>query len=140
MSFVVVGALAGAFMGGGVVGAWAAWWAHRRTALSAWNFYLLSPVAVAAWAAVLLARRVELLPVVALLVSASLVGASVARRFRLAALGAGGELREYERARRMLWTPRSPRHPGQPVARTRIESQGELVRERSWPPGEPFVP
>src|SRR3954470_24177864 len=115
MSFVVVGALAGAFVGGGAVGVWAAWWAHRRTALSAWNFYLMAPVALAAWAAVLLARRVELLPVVALLISASLVGASLARRFQLAALGAGGELREYERARRMLWTSHSPCHPGQPV-------------------------
>ena len=53
----------------------------------------------------------------------------------MVALGAGGELREYELARRMLWQPRS--HGGERAA---IASQGELVRTREWPAGEPFVP
>ena len=42
MSVVFVGALAGAFVAGGSLGAIGAWWAHRRTRLSAWNFYALA--------------------------------------------------------------------------------------------------
>ena len=64
-----------------------------------------------------------------------------ARRYRLAALGAGGELREFELARHSLRTAlgrerrearRRERAQGH---RTRIAGQGELVRERGWPVG-----
>jgi hypothetical protein len=64
---------------------------------------------------------------------------------RLAALGAGGELREFERARVMAWSlPRARERAGRAGRRergerTRIVGQGELVRERAWPAGEPFV-
>jgi hypothetical protein len=137
-----MGALAGAFCGGGAFGAGAAWWAYRRTRLSAWNFYLAVPLALAGWLLVALTRRLELLPVAGLLGAASVAGASVARRLRLSALGAGGELREFERSRRMLWsTLRDRRQSPQGAAvRSRIESQGELVRRRDWPPSEAFVP
>src|SRR3954454_922776 len=127
-----MGALAGAFVVGGGLGAAAAWWAHRRTRLSAWNFYAAAPLALLGWLAALITRRVELVPMVGFFGSGSVVAASVARRYRLSALGAGGELREFERSRRMLWT--ATRERGRADAqlrrgrgeRTRIEGQGEL--------------
>src|SRR3954454_10826045 len=133
-----MGALAGAFVVGGGLGAAAAWWAHRRTRLSAWNFYAAAPLALLGWLAALATRQIELLPVVGLFGSAAVVAASVARRYRLSALGAGGELREFERSRRMLWTAARARGraaaqlPPRRRERTRIEGQGELVRERDW--------
>src|SRR4051794_2474616 len=99
-----MGALAGAFLAGGGVGAAAAWWAHRRTRPSAGDFYAVAPLGLMCWLVVLATRRIELLPVVGFFGSASVVAASVARRYRLSALGAGGELREFERSRRMFWT------------------------------------
>jgi hypothetical protein len=114
--------------------------------LSAWNLYVLAPLGLAAWLGALAARRFELLPVAGLLASAGVVAAALARRHRLAALGAGGELREFERSRRMAWTAlRFPDRADRAERRARgerthIASQGELVRERAWPPGEPFVP
>jgi type IV secretory system conjugative DNA transfer VirD4/TraG family protein/helicase HerA-like protein len=140
-----MGALAAALTVGGGLGALGAWWAHRRTRLSAWNLYPLAPLSVAAWLAVIVARRAELLPAAALLCSAGVVGAVMARRYRLAALGAGGELREFERARVMAWSlPRARERAGRAGRRergerTRIVGQGELVRERAWPAGEPLV-
>jgi len=65
--------------------------------------------------------------------------AVLGRRWRVAALGAGGELREHERARVMAWTALRSRRPrrGVPGAssaeRVYIAGQGELVRERCWP-------
>src|SRR4051812_25434896 len=141
-----MGALAGAFVAGGALGGGVAWWAHRRTRLSAWNFYAAALLALLAWLAALLMRRVELLPVVGFFGSASVLAASMSRRYRLSALGAGGELRGVQRSRRMLWAvarergragaQRRPRRG----ERTRIEGQGELVRERAWPERERFVP
>jgi hypothetical protein len=104
MSVLLMGAPAGALTVGGGLGAVGAWWAHRRTRLSAWNLYPLAPLAVAAWLAVIAARRVELLPGAGLLCAAGVAAAVRARRYRLAALGAGGELREFERARVMAWS------------------------------------
>src|SRR4051812_35916627 len=141
-----MGALAGALVAGGGLGAGGAWWAHRRTRLSAWNFYAVAPLALVAWLATLPTRQIELLPVVGCFGSASVVAASVARRYRLSALGAGGELREFERSRRMLWTAaRECKHAGTQSRpgrgeRTRIEGQGGLVRERDWPGGGGVVP
>lgn len=68
---------------------------------------------------------------------ASSAAASAARRWRLGALGAGGELRQFERARRMVWQPRLTSRPGQ---RSYIAGQGELVRERAWPASVPALP
>ncbi len=147
MSVLLVGALVGAFCGGGVLGAVAAWWAHRRTrAVGAQSVRAGAPLGLLLWLGALALRRPELLPLGALVVAAGLTAAVSARRYRLAALGAGGELREFELARHSLPTAlgrerrvarRRERAAGH---RTRIAGQGELVRERGWPVGEPFVP
>lgn len=146
MSVVLVGALAGAFIAGGCSGAAGAWWAHRRTRLSAWNLYPLAPAGLGLWALALIVRAPVLLIAAALVFSGGLAAASLARRWRLAALGAGGELREFERSRVMAW---SLLRPGSRVRRAahsrrgervRIAGQGELVRERAWPEDEPSVP
>jgi hypothetical protein len=59
------------------------------------------------------------------------------RRWRLADLGAGEELRRYEQARRWIWQPAPPRRDGE---RVYIATQGEIVHERTWPAREPYVP
>src|SRR5690349_7274476 len=134
-----MGALAGAFLGGGVAGAAGAWWTHRRTRLSAWNLYALAPLGLLAWVLALVTQRLELLPIAGAVAAAGMVSASLARRYRLAALGATGELRDFEGSRVMAWTALRDRRR-RSAERTRIATQGELVRERSWPDDEPFVP
>jgi TraM recognition site of TraD and TraG len=112
-----------------VGGAGAAFLAHRRTGLSARNWYLLAAVSAGAVAAAVVLRAAAVLLAV---LGAAFVAAAVAsicgRRWRLTALGAAGELREYELARRMLWRRRS-----EDEARTHIATQGELVVRRQWP-------
>src|SRR3954452_19106172 len=131
---------------GAAIGAAVAWWLHRRTRLAAWNLYFAAAIAGRLWGAGLATRSLGLIAVAAPLVSASLSAAAVARRLRLAALGAGGELREFERARQSLWAILGPQGRAASAARrergerTRIVGQGELVRERGWPQGEPFMP
>jgi hypothetical protein len=142
----LVGALAGAFTAGGALGAAVAWWAHRRTRLAAWNLYLLAPLGLAAWIAALVTRHVELLLVAAPIAAGGIAAGALARRYHLAALGAGGELREFEQARHGAWTAMRPgqreRRAEQRARgeRTWIAGQGELVRERGWPDEEPCVP
>src|SRR4051794_30951960 len=104
MRMLGVGALAGALVAGGGVGMAMAGWLHRRTQLSAWNLYLLAPVAALAWGLALAARSVAVAVAAAASLGVALAAAARARRLRLAALGAGGELREFERSRRMVWT------------------------------------
>ena len=146
MSVVFVGALTLAFAVGSGAGAAGAWWAHRRTRLSAWNLYALVPVGLGAWCGALVSREPAPLIVAAALMSFSLVSASIARRYRLSALGAGGELREFERSRRMVWAAlradERRRRQGQRARgeQTRIAGQGELVRRREWPVDEPAIP
>ncbi len=146
MSVVFVGALTLAFAVGSGAGAAGAWWAHRRTRLSAWNLYVLVPVGLCAWSGALALRAPEFIVAAAALVSFSLVSASIARRYRLSALGAGGELREFERSRRMAWTAlraderRRRQQQRTRGERTRIAGQGEVVRRREWPADEPAIP
>jgi hypothetical protein len=106
----------------GVCGIGGAWLLRRRTTLSAQNLYvpativvLLIVVAIAVrwWDAVLV-----LLPVGAPWV----VGAVTGRRWRLADLGAGEELRNHELARRWIWQPAPERASGE---RKYLRSQGE---------------
>ena len=131
---------------GAIVGAAGAWWLHRRSRLSAMNVYLLAPVGVATFVVALATFQGALVAAAAPLAVVGVVGATVARRLRLAALGAGGELREFEQAREMLWTTLAPRTRAQRREvrgrgdRTYIAGQGELVRERGWPAGEPHFP
>jgi hypothetical protein len=141
-----MGALAAAFIGGAVAGGAGAWWTHRRTRLAAWNLYALAPLGLAAWIGALLVGQAVLLPVALGLVSAGAVAAAVARRYRLWALGAGGELRDLERSRVGVWAALGAGERARRVRerargeRTWIAGQGEVVRDRAWPPGEPFVP
>lgn len=115
-------------LGAAVFGIGVAWWMHRRTTLSAWNLYLAWMLTVPA--AVTVARSGGRPAAAAIVVIAFVTGAAAAaRRWRLGSLGAGGELRQYERSRRMVWR----RRPATPGRRTRIEGQGELVRDRAWP-------
>ena len=116
-------------------GAGLAWWMHRRSGLSPRNLYLAAATSVLVLAAALDTGEPIAATAAATCVCATLVAAIVGRRLRLAALGAGGELREYELSRRMLWQSRS--RTGE---RTAIATQGELVRRRPWPASEPFVP
>src|SRR4051794_33079623 len=125
MRMLGVGALAGALVAGGGLGVAMAWWLHRRTRLSAWNLYLLAPVAALAWELALATRSVAAAVSAAALLGGTVAAAVKARRLRLAALGAGGELREFEHSRRMVWTAvgRSARRD-----RARDRSRGERTR------------
>src|SRR3954447_21162344 len=100
MRMSVVGAVAGAFVSGVGGGAGLAWWLHRRTHLSPWNLYLLVAPAVGVWGLALVSSGPRL--VMAVPVAGTVSAAAKARRLRLAALGAGGELREFERSRTMV--------------------------------------
>jgi hypothetical protein len=136
----------GAIAAGAIVGAAGAWWLHRRSRLSPVNVYVLAPIGVAAFAVAVATFQSALVAATSPLAAAGVVGAVVARRLRLAALGAGGELREFEQARMMLWTALAPgarqrRHVVRERGdRTYIAGQGELIRERGWPVEEPHVP
>jgi hypothetical protein len=130
---VVSGTLAGIGLSGvtvaAVVGAVAAWWLHRRTQLSAVNFYLAWAAAVVALVAAVASQQIAVMVVAGIVLDAATVAVALARRWRLAALGAGGELRQHELARRMVWQP-APLSRGE---RVQIAGQGELIRERPWP-------
>ena len=146
MSIWIVGALVGGFTGGGALGATGAWWLHRRTRVSGRGLYALAPLMLTFWVAALLSRRLELVVVAAPFIAGGVAAAATARRRRLAALGAGGELREFELARVSLLQVISAgeraarRQRAARGERTRIGPQGELLRERAWPRSEPFVP
>jgi hypothetical protein len=132
----MIPAVAAAVIGAGVsaaAGAAVAWWAHRRTRLSPWNAYLSwgACVALTVGAAGLRAPAALALAICALI--AATTAAVVSRRWHLAALGAGGELRDHERARMMAWTALRRRRRRRDAERVWIAGQGELVRERAWP-------
>jgi hypothetical protein len=119
----------------GALGLLGAWLLRRRTTLSVKNLYLAAgltglalvvSVAVRAWSAVL---------VLAPIAAPALAGASSGRRWRLADLGAGEELRQHELSRRWMWQPAPERRPGE---RRYIASQG--VHERPWPDDVEYVP
>ena len=120
----------------GAAGVGAVWVMRRRTMLSIRNLYLAAAMAVSICGLVAAGGRWVALLVLAPVASAPVAGAIVGRRWRLADLGAGEELRQHELARRWIWERRDrPR----PQERTYIRSQGEIVRERPWPKHEPFV-
>ncbi len=114
----------------GAAGVTGAWLMRRRSSLSARNLYLpaalsglvvMGAIAADAWTALAV-----LLPISAPWIA----GSAVARRWRLADLGAGEELRNHELERRWIWQPAPDRAAGE---RRYLRSQGELVRERAWP-------
>jgi dihydropteroate synthase len=109
---------------------------HRYTQLSLANVYwLLGVDAIVTAAAVAVGNGLATsVCVIALVSLAAMV--LTGRRRRLQALGGGGELREYELARRRLWQPAPRRAPGE---RVRLGGQGEVVREKPWSEHVPYV-
>ncbi len=136
----LMAALLAAIAGGGSV----AWWLHRRTRVSPHCLYLAALAGPVALIAALASRQALAVGRCGAVDAGDDDGAALGRRWRLAALGAGGELREFEQARIALWRAlarRARAHDGAGrVERTYIASQGELIRERAWPADEPFVP
>jgi hypothetical protein len=115
-------------------GAGLAWWIHRRTRLSPRNAYLAWAACVPLAAAAAAAGEPSAFVAALALLLAATTAAVLGRRWRVAALGAGGELRDHERARVMAWTALRERiRHGKPQERVFIATQGELVRVRGWP-------
>jgi hypothetical protein len=110
---------------------------RRRTTLSVRNLYLAAALATALLGAAVILRLWPAVMIAAPATALPVTGALVGRRWRLADLGAGEELRDHELARRWIWQPSPRRQPGE---RVYIRSQGEIVRERPWPEHEPYVP
>lgn len=134
---IALAASLAAFWAFAAVGAAGAWCMRRRTTLSVRNFYLVAAAAGLVCALALVARRWNALLVLAPVAAAPITGALLGRRWRLTDLGAGEELREHELARRWAWQPAPRRRAGE---RVYIRSQGEIIHERPWPEGEPYVP
>src|SRR4051794_368148 len=155
----VAAAITGAMaLVGAVAGAGVAWWMHRRTNLSPRNVYFAWALSVAVAAG---SARLRQPLAFAAAVAGGGAGAGAAGGARPArggagggavgavagggggggGWGAGGELREFELARVMAWSPQrrlSSRDPG--GQRVYIASQGQLVRERGWPDGVRGLP
>jgi len=110
---------------------------RRRTTLSIRNLYAPAAVGMLAFAAAAIARAWTVEMIVLPLAAPWVAGGISGRRWRIADLGAGDELRAHERARRWAWQPAPARSPGE---RKYLRSQGELVHERPWPARIPFVP
>ena len=92
-------------LAGVVAGGVAGWWLCRRTDLSPRNAYIAFGLALPGPVLAVAAREPAAVIAGVGVVVATLVAAVVARGNRVAALGAGGELRSFELARRMLWQP-----------------------------------
>jgi TraM recognition site of TraD and TraG len=105
--------------------------------LSAKNVYATGAGAAVMCGVAVLARWWDALLILAPLAAAPATGAFLGRRWRLADLGAGEELREHELSRRWIWQPAPQRRAGE---RLYIRSQGEIVHQRPWPEHEPYVP
>ena len=115
-------------------GATLAWYAHRRTRLSPRNLYLLWIGAVCLIVVAASSRQLLLTAVALTVLLFATTSAVAARRWHVSALGAGGELRDFERSRLMIWSAVRARSDSQrSEERVRIAGQGELVRERDWP-------
>jgi len=114
-----------------IAGAAGAWWLHRRSSLSALNVYLLAAVCGAAFLGALATFEGALIAATGPLAAAGVAGAAVARRLRVAALGAGGELREFEQARAMLWTAIAPARRGRGRELRRQSARARRRRRRA---------
>jgi hypothetical protein len=128
---LLLGSTAAAGLASGA-GAGVAWWMHRRTTLSPRNLYAAAAITTGALPLAIASGRAAVLAAALAGQAGTATAAVVGRRQRRTALGAGGELREYERARLSLG--RWMREPGAGRReRTYIGGEGELVRERAWP-------
>jgi energy-coupling factor transporter ATP-binding protein EcfA2 len=120
--------------GGGLIGAW---WLRRSSRLSIRNLYLPALLLSAGTLIALAVRDWTVAAVLAPLTASVLAASVTGRRWRLADLGAGEELRSHELERRWIWQPAPHRKDGE---RVRLVGQGELVRDRPWPAGLAYVP
>ena len=129
----VAAAITGAMaLAGAVAGAGVAWWMHRRTNLSPRNVYLAWALSVAVAAGSAGLRQPLAFAGALVLVLGVTVAAVLARRWRVGALGAGGELREFELARVMAWSPQrrlSSRERGRAAGLHRFAG---AVGARAW--------
>ena len=121
----------------GALGALAAWLLRRRSTLSVKNLYLTAALIGSAFGLSVALRACAAVLVLAPICALVLAGALSGRRWRLADLGAGEELRQHELSRRWVWQPAPDRRPGE---RMYIASQGEIVHERPWPDDVEYVP
>jgi TraM recognition site of TraD and TraG/Type IV secretion-system coupling protein DNA-binding domain len=121
----------------GTLGAVCAWVMRRYSTLSVRNTYPPAIVSAGALALALWLKAWPLVIVTAPVTSFCLSAALCGRRWRLADLGAGEELRAHERDRRWIWQPAPVRRPGE---RIYLRSQGELVHRRPWPKHVHYVP
>jgi hypothetical protein len=121
----------------GTLGALCAWMMRRYSTLSVRNAYPPALVSAGALALAVWLKAWSLVSVTAPVTSFCLSASLCGRRWRLADLGAGEELRAHERERRWIWQPAPARRPGE---RIYLRSQGELVHRRPWPKHVHYVP
>jgi energy-coupling factor transporter ATP-binding protein EcfA2 len=109
---------------------------HRRTLLGARNLYAALAVLVVLFAATVMLGDRSNLPwlAIALVVVGSM--ALDAGRRRSHALGAGGEIRQHELARRWVWQRRPRRAPGERVF---LGPQDEVVHILPWSTDQAYV-
>src|SRR5450755_4064561 len=121
----------------GVLGILGAWLLRRQTTLSVKNLYVAAVLVGLAFGASVAARAWSAVLVLAPLAAPALTGAASGRRWRLADLGPGEELRQHELSRRWVWQPAPSRRAGE---RMYIASQGEIIHKRPWPDDVEYVP
>ena len=112
---IALGVSVSAFWICAAVGAGGAWLMRRRTMLSVRNLYLAAAVGALVCGAAVLMRWWGSLLVLGPLAASPSTGALLGRRWRLADLGAGEELRDHELARRWAWQPAPARRTGERV-------------------------
>ena len=89
----------------GVLGMLGAWLLRRHSTLSVKNLYVVAVLVGSALAVSVAARAWSAVLILAPLGAPALAGAASGRRWRLADLGAGEELRQHELSRRWVWQP-----------------------------------
>ena len=115
----------------GTLGAVCAWTMRRYSTLSVRNTYPPAIVSAGALALAVWLKAWPLVIVTAPVTSFCLSAALCGRRWRLADLGAGEELRDHELARRWIWQPAPVRRSE--GERLYLRSQGELVHDARGP-------
>jgi energy-coupling factor transporter ATP-binding protein EcfA2 len=119
-----------------LLGQLAAWLVHKYTLLGAFNLYPVLALAVVILAAAV-ALQIPTLTIAAVIAVVSIAATTViAGRWRMHALGAGGDLRAHELARRWIWQQAPLRTPGE---RLYLDRQGEIVHRKPWSERVPYV-
>jgi hypothetical protein len=108
----------------------------RRSLLSVYNVYLLVAFSVLVLGAGVGLSNSTVIDAGAVLLLVTGAMALTATRRRGHALGAGGDLREHELSRRLIWQPRPQRVAGE---RVYLGRQDEIVHVRPWRQHIPYV-